>query len=182
MPTIFAIAALTFVGWIIAGRSPIAAMVAAIAVIVIACPCALGLATPAAIMVGSGRGAEQGILLKGGESLQRVRQVDTVVLDKTGTVTQGEPELTDIVSVNGWHEDHVLRLVAIVEKGSEHPLAQAIVDAATDRGFDLPGHATHFEALIGGVQGTVGTRTVVVGNQRLFREAGIDSDTGADED
>ena len=102
VPTIFGIAALTFVGWLVAGRSPIAAMVAAIAVIVIACPCALGLATPAAIMVGSGRGAEQGILLKGGESLQRVRQVDTVVLDKTGTVTQGEPNVTDIIPVNGW--------------------------------------------------------------------------------
>ena len=175
VPTIFGIAALTFVGWLIAGRSPIAAMVAAIAVIVIACPCALGLATPAAIMVGSGRGAEQGILLKGGESLQRVRQVDTVVLDKTGTVTAGEPDVTDIVAVNGWGDDDLLRLVAIVEKGSEHPLAQAIVNAATGRGLDLPGRATHFEALIGGVQGTVGNRTVVVGNQRLFAEAGIDT-------
>jgi Cu+-exporting ATPase len=175
VPTIFGIAALTFIGWIIAGRSPVAAMVAAIAVIVIACPCALGLATPAAIMVGSGRGAEQGILLKGGESLQRVRQVDTVVLDKTGTVTAGEPEVTDIIPVNGWQEDHLLRLVAIVEKGSEHPLAQAIVDAAMERGFDLPNSVKGFEALIGGVQGTVGTRTVVIGNQRLFAEAGIDT-------
>ena len=173
VPTIFGIAALTFAGWIVAGRSPVAAMVAAIAVIVIACPCALGLATPAAIMVGSGRGAEQGILLKGGESLQRVRQVDTVVLDKTGTVTRGEPELTDIVATNGWPEASVLRLVAIVEKGSEHPLAQALVNAAVERGFDLPGSVKHFEALIGGVQGTVGKRTVVVGNQRLFADAGI---------
>ena len=97
VPAIFGIAALTFVGWLMAGRSPIAAMVAAIAVIVIACPCALGLATPAAIMVGSGRGAQQGILLKGGESLQRVREVNTVVLDKTGTVTQGTPKLTDLL-------------------------------------------------------------------------------------
>ncbi len=173
VPTIFAIAAITFVGWMIAGRSPVAAMVAAIAVIVIACPCALGLATPAAIMVGSGRGAEQGILLKGGESLQRVRQVNTVVLDKTGTVTVGAPHVTDIITANGWEEDHLLRLVALVEKGSEHPLARAIVEATTERGFDLPGHATGFEALIGGVQGTVGKRTVVVGNMRLFSEAGI---------
>jgi len=177
VPTIFGIAALTFVGWLIAGRSPVAAMVAAIAVIVIACPCALGLATPAAIMVGSGRGAERGILLKGGESLQRVRQVDTVVLDKTGTVTNGEPALTDIVSTGGWSEDDLLSLVAIVEKGSEHPLARAIVDAATARGLDLPGHATNFEALIGGVQGTVGTRTVVIGNARLFADAGIALDS-----
>ncbi|MGI8691267.1 MAG: heavy metal translocating P-type ATPase [Thermomicrobiales bacterium] len=175
VPTIFGIAALTFVGWLTAGRSPIAAMVAAIAVIVIACPCALGLATPAAIMVGSGRGAEQGILLKGGESLQRVREVNTIILDKTGTVTRGEPTVTDIIPANGWAEDDLLRLVAIVEKGSEHPLARAMVDAATARGFALPGHAKNFEALVGGVQGTVGTRTVVVGNQRLFTEAGIDT-------
>jgi P-type Cu+ transporter len=174
VPTIFGIAALTFVGWIVAGRSPIAAMVAAIAVIVIACPCALGLATPAAIMVGSGRGAEQGILLKGGESLQHVRQVDTVVLDKTGTVTNGQPELTDVVTANGWSEDDLLRLVATVEKGSEHPLAEAIVKEATARGIDIPGRAAGFEALVGGVQGTVGARSVVIGNQRLLAEAGID--------
>jgi Cu+-exporting ATPase len=173
VPAIFAIAAVTFVGWLIAGRSPIAAMVAAIAVIVIACPCALGLATPAAIMVGSGRGAEQGILLKGGDSLQRVRQVDTVVLDKTGTVTQGAPVVTDILPVRGWQEDDLLRLVAIVEKGSEHPLAQAVVHEAEDRFGDLPNSVRSFEALVGGVQGTVGKRTIVVGNQRLFGEAGI---------
>ncbi len=175
VPTIFGIAAFTFIGWLIAGRSPVAAMVAAIAVIVIACPCALGLATPAAIMVGSGRGAEQGILLKGGDSLQRVREVNTVVLDKTGTVTRGEPELTDIITANGWSEEDLLRLVATVEKGSEHPLAAAIVQGATERGLDSPGRATNFEALIGGVQGTVGTRTVVIGNQRLFAEAGINT-------
>ncbi|MHB8646445.1 MAG: heavy metal translocating P-type ATPase [Thermomicrobiales bacterium] len=175
VPTIFGIATLTFVGWLIAGRSPIAAMVAAIAVIVIACPCALGLATPAAIMVGSGRGAEQGILLKGGESLQRVREVNTVVLDKTGTVTRGEPDVTDIIPANGWAEDDLLRLVAIVEKGSEHPLAQAIVRRAEERGIDLPGNAKNFEALIGGVQGSVGKRTIVVGNARLFAEAGMDT-------
>lgn len=173
VPTIFGIAALTFIGWLIAGRSPIAAMVAAIAVIVIACPCALGLATPAAIMVGSGRGAERGILLKGGESLQRVRQVNTVVLDKTGTVTNGAPDVTDIVTTGGWSEDDLLRLVAIVERGSEHPLAQAIVRHAEERSLDLPMSVTNFEALIGGVQGTVGKRTVVVGNARLFNEAGI---------
>ncbi len=177
VPTIFGIAALTFVGWVIAGRSPVAAMVAAIAVIVIACPCALGLATPAAIMVGSGRGAEQGILLKGGESLQRVRQVDTVVLDKTGTVTNGEPAVTDIVTTDSWAEDDLLRLVAIVENGSEHPLGQAIVRYAGERGLDLPSRVTNFEALIGGVQGTIGKRTVIVGNARLFSEAGITSDS-----
>jgi P-type Cu+ transporter len=173
VPTIFGIAAFTFVGWLLAGRSPVAAMVAAIAVIVIACPCALGLATPAAIMVGSGRGAERGILLKGGDSLQRVREVNTVVLDKTGTVTRGEPELTDILPLNGWAEGDLLRLVAIVERGSEHPLAQAIVRHAEETGMEIPSSVKNFEALIGGVQGTVGKRTVVVGNERLFAEAGI---------
>ncbi|MDQ6602818.1 MAG: heavy metal translocating P-type ATPase, partial [Chloroflexota bacterium] len=177
VPTIFGIAAVTFVGWIVAGRSPVAAMVAAIAVIVIACPCALGLATPAAIMVGSGRGAEHGILLKGGESLQRVRQVNTVVLDKTGTVTNGEPAVTDIIAADGWADDDLLRLVAIVEKGSEHPLARAIVRYAEERGLDLPSGVTKFEALIGGVQGTVGKRVVIVGNARLLGEAGIALDS-----
>jgi len=178
VPTIFGIAALTFVGWIIAGRSPIAAMVAAIAVIVIACPCALGLATPAAIMVGSGRGAQNGILLKGGESLQRVREVNTVVLDKTGTVTQGQPELTDLLTVGDWSEDDLLTLVATAEKGSEHPLAQAIVKHADARGLDLSARITGFEALVGGIQAVIGgtrTRIVVVGNPRLFAEAGIDT-------
>lgn len=175
VPTIFGIAALTFVGWIIAGRSPIAAMVAAIAVIVIACPCALGLATPAAIMVGSGRGAQNGILLKGGESLQRVREVNTVVLDKTGTVTQGQPELTDFFTVDDWSENDLLTLVATAEKGSEHPLAQAIVKYADARGLDLSARITGFEALVGGIQAVIGgTRIVVVGNPRLFAEAGID--------
>ncbi len=137
VPVIFGIAALTFVGWIIAGRSPIAAMVAAIAVIVIACPCALGLATPAAIMVGTGRGAQHGILLKGGESLQRVRDVNTVVLDKTGTITRGEPTMTNLIPLNGWSEADLLTLVATLEQGSEHPLAAAIVNDAKARNLDL---------------------------------------------
>ncbi len=179
VPTIFGIAALTFGGWLLAGRSPVAAMVAAIAVIVIACPCALGLATPAAIMVGSGRGAQQGILLKGGESLQRVRDVNTVVLDKTGTVTRGEPELTDLVPLNGWSAHDLLTLVATLEKGSEHPLARAIVNEATTRGLDLSGHMAGFEALVGGVQATVGNRIVVIGNPRLFAEAGMDTAVAA---
>jgi Cu+-exporting ATPase len=181
VPAIFGVAAVTFVGWVVAGRSPVAAMVAAIAVLVIACPCALGLATPAAIMVGSGRGAERGILLKGGDGLQRVRDVNTVVLDKTGTVTRGKPEVTDVIALNGWAEDDLLRLAAIVEKGSEHPLAQAIVNAAEERGLNPPSTVKHFEALIGGVQGTVGKRTVVIGNRRLFEEAGIVNQSGSRE-
>ena len=142
VPVIFGIAALTFAGWSLTGHSPIAAMVAAIAVIVIACPCALGLATPAAIMVGSGRGAQAGILLKGGESLQRVQEVTTVVLDKTGTVTRGEPVVTDILPLAPWNERDLLRLVATAENGSEHPLAAAIINGAQAR--DLRSHRTHY--------------------------------------
>src|SRR5581483_6369429 len=115
VPAILLISALTFLGWLLAGYSATSAMVAAVAVLVIACPCALGLATPAAIMVGSGRGAEQGILLRGGESLERVREVNTVVLDKTGTITQGEPAVTDVVPFSG-SEDELLRLAAGVER------------------------------------------------------------------
>ncbi|HZQ37765.1 MAG TPA: heavy metal translocating P-type ATPase, partial [Dehalococcoidia bacterium] len=137
VPAILLISALTFLGWLLAGYSATSAMVAAVAVLVIACPCALGLATPAAIMVGSGRGAEQGILLRGGESLERVRDVTTVVLDKTGTITQGEPAVTDVVPFSG-SEDELLRLTAGAERGSEHPIAAAIVRAARERGLAIP--------------------------------------------
>ncbi len=149
VPAILLIAALTFGGWLLAGYSATSAMVAAVAVLVIACPCALGLATPAAIMVGSGRGAEQGILLRGGESLERVRDVNTVVLDKTGTITRGEPAVTDLVPFGDTGEDELLRLAAAVEHGSEHPLASAIVRAAAARGFEPPA-SRDFEASAGG--------------------------------
>ncbi|HLZ68872.1 MAG TPA: heavy metal translocating P-type ATPase [Dehalococcoidia bacterium] len=170
VPAILLIAALTFGGWLLAGFSGTAAMVAAVAVLVIACPCALGLATPAAIMVGSGRGAEHGILLRGGESLERVRDVTTVVLDKTGTVTRGEPAVTDLVPIGGATEAELLLAAAAVERGSEHPLAAAIVRAAAERGLALP--AVHdFESTPGG---GVRAATVFVGSARWLAERGIE--------
>src|SRR5206468_11648904 len=147
------IAALTFIGWAIisnltmtpgqaagmmsASNPWIVAIVAAITVLVVACPCALGLATPTAIMVGTGKGAEQGILIKGGESLERIQAVNAVLLDKTGTITRGKPELTDVISLSGVQSDDMLRLVAEAEQGSEHPLAAAIVEGARERGLVL---------------------------------------------
>src|SRR5712692_9080153 len=146
VPVVLVIAALTFIGWTVVGSVTAApasaagmtgasnpwiiAIVAAVAVLVVACPCALGLATPTAIMVGTGKGAEQGILIKGGESLERIQAVKAVLLDKTGTITKGRPELTDIVTLPGTPEDEMLRLVAEAEQGSEHPLAAAIVEGA----------------------------------------------------
>src|SRR5204863_868985 len=115
----------------------IVAIVAAIAVLVVACPCALGLATPTAIMVGTGKGAEQGILIKGGESLERIQAVRAVLLDKTGTITKGKPELTDTIALAGIPAEELLRLVAEAEQGSEHPLAAAIVEGARARGIAL---------------------------------------------
>src|SRR5207253_473979 len=144
VPVVLVIAAFTFIGWAIIGHvnaissNPwIVAIVAAVAVLVVACPCALGLATPTAIMVGTGKGAEQGILIKGGESLERIQAVRTVLLDKTGTITRGKPELTDVISLSGVQSDDMLRLVAEAEQGSEHPLAAAIVEGARERGLVL---------------------------------------------
>src|SRR5207245_1861923 len=141
VPVVLVIAAFTFIGWAIIGHvnaissSPwIVAIVAAVAVLVVACPCALGLATPTAIMVGTGKGAEQGILIKGGESLERIHAVRAVLLDKTGTITKGKPELTDVVTVGDRQANNMLRLVAEAEQGSEHPLAAAIVEGARAAG------------------------------------------------
>jgi len=139
------------------------AMVNAVAVLIIACPCALGLATPVAIMVGTGRAAEHGILIKGGEALEMAHRINTVLLDKTGTVTRGAPEVTGVVEADGFTKDDVLRLAAAAERYSEHPLAKAIVDAARTRGIEVP-EADVFRAQTGlGVQGRVGGREVVVG-------------------
>src|SRR6266567_3306743 len=149
VPVVLVIAALTFIAWTIVGTMTgirvagmdqalnpwIVAIVAAVAVLVVACPCALGLATPTAIMVGTGKGAEQGILIKGGESLERIQAVRAVLLDKTGTVTKGKPELTDVVLLPGQMEQEVLRLVAEAEQGSEHPLAAALAEGAKARGI-----------------------------------------------
>jgi Cu+-exporting ATPase len=188
VPVVLIIAALTFIGWAIAGTitgtsaagmttasNPwIVAIVAAVAVLVVACPCALGLATPTAIMVGTGKGAEQGILIKGGESLERIQAVRAILLDKTGTITKGKPELTDVVTVGGQQTDEMLRLAASAEQGSEHPLASAIVEGARARGVTLGASPEHFTAIAGrGLEATVAGHTVLVGTRRLLGERSL---------
>jgi len=163
-----------FLPWVDPGISaPMGAILAMIAVLVIACPCALGLATPTALMVGSGMGAERGVLIRSGEAIQSLKDIKVVVLDKTGTITRGKPALTDVVTAEGFEEDEVLRAAASVEAGSEHPLAQAIVTGARDRGLEVP-EVTGFEAITArGVEGRVDDARVRVGSRRLLDEAGI---------
>jgi Cu+-exporting ATPase len=153
------------------------AIVAAVAVLVVACPCALGLATPTAIMVGTGKGAEQGILIKGGESLERIQAVRAILLDKTGTITNGKPELTDVITQPGNDERELLRLAAEAEQGSEHPLAAAIVEGAKARSLPLGAYPDHFTALAGrGLEATVEGRSVLIGTRALLGERAIASD------
>ena len=176
VPAVVVVAVLAFVGWSIFGPEPrlALALVAAVAVLIIACPCALGLATPMAIMVGTGRGAQAGVLIKNAEALERLEDIDTIVVDKTGTLTEGKPKVAEIVSAEGFPDDEVLRLAAAVEQGSEHPLADAIVRGARERGVDVPG-ATEFDSHTGrGVTGTVGSRRVALGNLALMQEIGVD--------
>jgi P-type Cu+ transporter len=190
VPTVLGIAAFTFVGWALIGavlgshmlgmqQTPwITAIVAAVAVLVVACPCALGLATPTAIMVGTGKGAEQGILIKGGESLERVQAVQAVLLDKTGTITRGKPALTDVLAVAGNQEREVLRLAALAEHGSEHPLASAILTAAQAQEIPLDSYPQEFTALVGrGVEARVEGQTILVGTQTLLKERGLEITT-----
>ncbi len=178
VPVVLALAALTFVGWLLIGQVGFtAAMVNAVAVLVIACPCALGLATPTAIMVGTGRGAEMGVLFKNSEALENAKRVQVVALDKTGTITRGEPSVTDVIPLNGFEADELLRLAATAERGSEHPLGEAVVRAAQDRGISLD-QPQSFEAISGrGIQAVVDGRTVLVGSPRFIREQGIALDT-----
>jgi P-type Cu+ transporter len=165
----------TFLPWVDPTATPvILALLAAIAVVVIACPCALGLATPTAIMVGAGLGAERGVLLRSGEAIQTLKDIKVIVLDKTGTITKGQPALADIVVAEGFREHEVLRLAAAVEAGSEHPLGQAIVQGARDRGLELP-KVEEFRAITArGVEGRIDGRLVRVGSRRLLDESGID--------
>ncbi|MDQ4099866.1 MAG: heavy metal translocating P-type ATPase, partial [Chloroflexota bacterium] len=175
VPVILALSALTFGLWMIFGPSPMLtyAVTATVAVLVIACPCALGLAAPTAIMVGTGKAAEHGVLVRGGEALEQARRIDTVVLDKTGTLTRGKPSVTAIRPQSGFDDATLLRLVAAVEVGSEHPLGAAIVAAAEGRGLDVPA-ATGFESVTGqGVVASVEGRDVVVGNRALLTSRGI---------
>jgi heavy metal translocating P-type ATPase len=174
VPVVLVIAAVTFAVWSLAGSDPTGGLVASVAVLIIACPCALGLATPTAIMVGTGRGAAMGVLIKGGEVLERSRRIDTVVFDKTGTLTTGRMTLTDVVALDGQDETELLERVAAVEQGSEHPVGQAVVDGLRARSLtpDAAGPLTHFTAVAGhGVQGDVRGATVRVGRRRLMADA-----------
>ncbi len=176
VPVVVGIAVLTFLAWFF-GVAPGdwgAALRATVAVLVIACPCAMGLATPMAIMVGTGKGAEHGVLIKGGEVLERARGLTTVIFDKTGTLTEGQPFLTDVVPAEGQDADALLRVVASVERYSEHPLAEAIVKGAKERGLELM-EARGFGAIAGGgIQAMVDGMAVIVGTRRLMEARGID--------
>src|SRR5271157_2078436 len=176
VPLVIAIAILAFIAWAIWGPEPrfSYALVAAVSVLIIACPCALGLATPMSIMVGVGRGAQSGVLIKNAEALERFEKVDTLVTDKTGTLTEGKPKVVAIVPVGGVGEDELLRLAASLEQGSEHPLATAVVRAARDRNLALA-NVDAFDSPAGkGVTGTVDGRKAALGNRAMMEAAGID--------
>src|SRR5215211_3173971 len=178
VPAVIGVAAFTFVIWLLFGPEPAFAfaLLNTVAVLIIACPCAMGLATPTSIMVGTGKGAESGILIKGGEALEGSHKLDTVVLDKTGTLTKGEPELTDVVVGDGMDDVELLRLVASAERGSEHPLGEAIVRGAKARELSFA-EAEGFEAVSGGgVRASVQGREVLVGSRRYLSESGAHED------
>ena len=175
VPTVITIALITGVIWLISGATFEFAMSTAIAVLVISCPCALGLATPVAIMVGTGKGAENGILIKSGDALETAHQIDTVVLDKTGTITQGKPVVTDIICAAGKSADktQLLQIAGSLEKGSEHPLAEAIVNYCVTNNISLE-KVTDFNALFGkGIEGTVSGTHYYAGNEKMMEEKGI---------
>ncbi|GLC25165.1 heavy metal translocating P-type ATPase [Roseisolibacter agri] len=182
VPVVLSIAIATFTAWFVVahatgtpvGAATVRAFAAAVAVLIIACPCAMGLAVPTAVMVATGRGAALGVLIKGGEALQRAGDVTTVVLDKTGTVTEGRPAVTDVVVANGASEDELLRLIASLETMSEHPLAEAIVRAARDRGLALAAPETFASATGRGATGVVDGRAIAVGNAALMRDWAVD--------
>lgn len=179
VPTVITIALITGIIWLISGATFEFAMSTAIAVLVISCPCALGLATPVAIMVGTGKGAENGILIKSGDALETAHQIDTVVLDKTGTITQGKPVVTDIICVAGKNADktQLLQIAGSLEKGSEHPLAEAIVNYCETNSIALE-KVTDFNALFGkGIEGTVSGTHYYAGNEKMMEEKGISLST-----
>lgn len=176
VPIVLSLATLSSLGWyFLAGESLSFSLSIFIAVLVIACPCALGLATPTAIMVGTGKGAENGILIKSGQALEAAYQLDTIVLDKTGTITVGKPSLTDLLPLAAFNRSDLLQLIASAEQHSEHPLAQAILEAAEEEGLDLL-PVSHFEAIVGrGLAAQVEGRHLLVGNESLMKEKNIDS-------
>ena len=176
VPIVLGLATLSALGWyFLAGESLSFSLSIFVAVLVIACPCALGLATPTAIMVGTGKGAENGILIKSGQALEAAYQLDTIVLDKTGTITIGKPSLTDLLPLGAFNRSDLLQLIASAEQHSEHPLAQAILEAAEEEGLDLL-PVSHFEAIVGrGLSAQVEGKHLLVGNESLMEEKNIDS-------
>ena len=176
VPVVIAVAVISFAAWLVTGSSFTAALLAFVAVLIIACPCALGLATPTAIMVGTGRGAEMGVLVRSGAALETAEGLDSIVLDKTGTLTRGEPVLTDVVPAGGVTEEELLAVAASAESRSEHPLAQAVVERAGERGIAVS-EPERFEAAVGhGVSATVEGHEVAVGSARYLDELGVDAE------
>ena len=183
VPIVVAIAAVTFAVWSLVGPEPRTAhaLVNAVAVLIIACPCALGLATPMSIMVATGKGATMGVLFRDAEAIEVLRKVDTLVVDKTGTLTEGKPKLASVRPAAGFDERTLLRLAATLERGSEHPLAAAIVEGSAGRGVEL-GEAARFESFTGkGVRGVVDGRSVALGNRALLTQLGVESLSLAEE-
>ncbi len=177
VPLVILVALLAFAAWAVWGPEPRMSygLIAAVSVLIIACPCALGLATPMSVMVGIGRGAQSGVLIKNAEALERFEKINTLVVDKTGTLTEGKPKVTAIRPAAGMTEDDLLTVAASLERASEHPLAQAIVEAALSRGLPLS-EASEFDSPVGkGVRGRVGAQAVVIGNQRFLAELGIET-------
>src|SRR3974390_2931154 len=179
VPSVMILAILAFVAWYLFGPEPrlIYATIVLVTTLIIACPCALGLATPTSLTVGIGKGAENGILIRSGDALQASEKLDAIILDKTGTITKGEPSLTDVVVTQGNSEADVLRLTASLERGSEHPLGEAIVKGADARGLKLS-EAEGFAAIPGhGVSGRIDGHDVLFGNAKLMRDRGISAHT-----
>ena len=182
VPTVVLVAIIAFIAWSIWGPQPALAFafISAVSVLIIACPCALGLATPISITTAAGRGARAGVLIKDAEALERMARVNTLVVDKTGTLTEGKPKLTDAMAFNGFAKEKIIGLAASLERGSEHPLAEAIVEGASSRNINLS-DATGFEAVTGkGVKGRVDDKALLLGNDALMREEGIDSSAADD--
>ncbi len=173
VPIVFGIAVVSFLAWFIGGESLVFSLTIFIAILVIACPCALGLATPTAIMVGTGKGAEYGILIKGGEALETTHKINTIIFDKTGTITEGKPEVTDILTITGVERNQLLQLAASAEKGSEHPLGEAIVNEAEKENLELS-KVDHFNAIPGhGIEVEILGIPMILGNKKLMTERNI---------
>ena len=173
VPTVFVIAIASFALWMLSGETLSFSLTIFVSVLVIACPCALGLATPTAIMVGTGKGAENGILIKGGEALETTHKINTIIFDKTGTITEGKPTVTDIITTGTVDSDSLLQITASAEKGSEHPLGDAIVKSAEDKGLELH-PIEHFESITGqGINATIQGKQLLIGNIRLMQEMDI---------